>query len=101
MTAQAAIEGHYENKVHSEEFYASEFDRHRFVSAPDFRRVFGSRNADLVELLRNPGSGGWKSLVSKLLLLPNSIPFLEKYCTTGMYWRMRKRGLRPATNDLA
>jgi len=34
---------HYENEVLSDEFYASEFDRHYAVSAPDFLRRFGGQ----------------------------------------------------------
>lgn len=56
----------------------------------DFRAAFAAQPADIVELRRNPGSGGWKTIVSQMLLLPGVVPPLEKYCTTGMYWHLRR-----------
>lgn len=57
----------------------------------DFREAFGKQPLDLISLRRNPGSGGWRSVVNRVGLLPASIPGLEKYFTTGMYWHLRKR----------
>lgn len=56
----------------------------------DFREAFAAQPAELLSLRRNPGSGGWKSVVSQMLLIPAKLPFLEKYMTTGMYWHLRK-----------
>lgn len=61
------------------------------VTAAQFREAFASLPADVVDLRRNPGPGGWRSFVSQLGLLPAKIPPLEKYFTTGMYWHLQKR----------
>ncbi len=58
----------------------------------DFRAAFlADKSVELVSLRCNYGSGGWKRLVSRLLLAPARIPFLEKYLITSMYWHLRKR----------
>ncbi len=56
----------------------------------DFRRAFGNQPLELLSLRRNPGSGGLRSVVNRLGLLPANIAALEKYFTTGMYWHLRK-----------
>lgn len=71
------------------------------ATVADFRAAFAAQPAEVIELRRNPGSGGWKSLVSQLLLIPAAIPSLEKYLTTGMYWHLRKTADRvPQTMEI-
>lgn len=57
----------------------------------DFRKAFLKQPLDLMSLRRNAGSGGMRSVVNRMGLVPASIPGLEKYFTTGMYWHLRKR----------
>jgi len=57
----------------------------------DFRRAFKRQSVEVVSLRRNAGSGGLRTMVNRLGLVPATIPLLEKYFTTGMYWHLRKK----------